>query len=301
MYLIINFLFFSSVPFEKSYTSNENSESDAIGVVSVRFEPTRQTNAGSRQAQATPKSFNQLSSQTPQFKKVTLTKKKNEIDGAMKKESNNNNNNKMPQKQIEKIPEQKHQKEDEFTIKEKTPKDETAAPKEIPKDEHTGQKENPQKDTKPGNDDDDNEDDDDEYDIMISYNWDHKETAYKICDYLREKGNLKIWIDVEQMSGNLFKKMAEAVIKSKIIILCCSTAYENSPNCRKEYEYVGKKLKPFVPVFVEDKFQPTDADSLDLILGMQLYYKVDKEKDFNTNLPLILDNILEKIGRKEKK
>ena len=59
------------------------------------------------------------------------------------------------------------------------------------------------------------------HDIMLSYNWDHQETAFKVRDYFRSKGNLSVWIDVEQMSGDMNTKMAQAI--------CCLLYTSPSP------------------------------------------------------------------------
>ena len=135
---------------------------------------------------------------------------------------------------------------------------------------------------------------------MISYNHKYSKKALQIRDYLQEQGKLKVWIDVEEMAGNIFQRMAEAVINSKIIIFCCSREYEQSDNCRREYEYAAKKKKPFIPIFVEDNFEPSDGDSLDIILGMKLYYKLEKETDFKQNMPKILQSVKDTLKKLEK-
>ena len=137
------------------------------------------------------------------------------------------------------------------------------------------------------------------HDIMLSYNWDHQETAFKVRDYFRSEGNLSVWIDVEQMSGDMNTKMAQAIVKSKMIIMCLSEKYQNSANCKKEYEYTDKKSKKFIPLKVEDSFQPEDGTSLDLILGQQLYYCIEKEEDFDKNMPKVLNIILDFLKRKK--
>ena len=136
------------------------------------------------------------------------------------------------------------------------------------------------------------------HDVMLSYNWGHQEIAFKVRDYFRSKGNLSVWIDVEQMSGDMNTKMAQAIIKSKIVIMCLSKKYQDSANCKKEYEYTDKKQKKFIPLKVEDNFQPEDGTSLDLILGSQLYYCIEKDSDFESNMPKVLDIILGHLQRK---
>ena len=136
------------------------------------------------------------------------------------------------------------------------------------------------------------------HDVMISYNLGHQETALKVRDYFRSKGNLTVWIDVEQMSGDMNTKMAQAIVKSKVIVMCLSAKYQTSANCRKEYEYADKKSKKFIPLKVQDDYEPEDGTSLDLILGQQLYYCIEKEEDFDKNMPKVVDIILHHLKRK---
>ena len=133
---------------------------------------------------------------------------------------------------------------------------------------------------------------------MLSYNWDHKETAFKVRDYFRSKGNLSVWIDVEQMTGDMNTKVAEAIMKSKMVVMCLSEKYQNSANCKREYEYMNKKSKKFTALKVQDEFTPQEGLSLDLILGSQLYYCIEKEEDFDKNMPKVLNIILDFLKRK---
>ncbi len=70
-----------------------------------------------------------------------------------------------------------------------------------------------------------------QYDVMISYQWDSKDMCLRIKNSLADSG-YNVWIDEEQMHGNIFKRMAEAVEKSRCVLLCVTEKYKESENCQ---------------------------------------------------------------------
>ena len=50
--------------------------------------------------------------------------------------------------------------------------------------------------------------------------------------------------------------MAAAVEESRCIVLCMSSNYKDSANCRTEAEYVFQLRKPYVPLMVEKGYKP---------------------------------------------
>ena len=100
------------------------------------------------------------------------------------------------------------------------------------------------------------------------------------------------------MTGDMNTKVAEAIMKSKMVVMCLSEKYQNSANCKREYEYMNKKSKKFIALKVQDEFTPQEGLSLDLILGSQLYYCIEKEEDFDKNMPKVLNIILDFLKRK---
>jgi hypothetical protein len=79
------------------------------------------------------------------------------------------------------------------------------------------------------------------YDLMISYQWSHQKTCLAIKQSL-EKLGYRVWMDTEKMVGDLNDRMAEAVDKSHIILICMSKKYEESQNCKKVRE---RKMSDF--------------------------------------------------------
>ncbi|KAJ3119487.1 hypothetical protein HK098_005400 [Nowakowskiella sp. JEL0407] len=100
------------------------------------------------------------------------------------------------------------------------------------------------------------------FDVMLSYNWGHQPLVVRMRDALRKRG-LEVWMDVEEMSGNVYAKMSEAVLSSKVIVSCLTHAYERSFNCKRELNFswdqviigetskVGHRKKSVIPLFLE--------------------------------------------------
>lgn len=81
------------------------------------------------------------------------------------------------------------------------------------------------------------------HDVMISYNWDNKETVLKIREKLRENG-ISCWIDVENMSGSTLEAMSAAVENCTIFLMCYSGKYSESNNCQAGKVDKGGGLNP---------------------------------------------------------
>ena len=91
--------------------------------------------------------------------------------------------------------------------------------------------------------------------IMISYNHKYKDYCKKLNEELKKLG-YKTWIDLEKMSSNIIDGMANAVETSKVILVCYSTEYKESSNCRAELEYAFSNGKHLVPVRMQEKYRP---------------------------------------------
>ena len=134
----------------------------------------------------------------------------------------------------------------------------------------------------------------DEWDVMISYEW---KTGLKYADKLfteLKKNGYTVWLDRNEMMGNIFDKMANAVLKSKVVILLISEAYEKSENCKLEYNYVIKERKLIIPAKVEN-YNPVRGRALDLLIAPELYYSL--YKDFNSEVKLMLKAIADKLKK----
>ena len=125
-----------------------------------------------------------------------------------------------------------------------------------------------------------------EWDFMISYEW---KSGLKYADKLfteLKKNGYTVWLDRNEMKGNIFDQMANAVLKSKVVILLISEAYEKSENCKLEYNYVIQKRKLIIPAKVE-KYNPVEGRALDLLIAGELYYSLYQHFD-SVVKPLLL-------------
>jgi len=92
---------------------------------------------------------------------------------------------------------------------------------------------------------------DNQFDIFLSYNWDHKPYVKKLYDKLR-KMNYKVWIDdIELDHTQLSSQLADGINKSKVFMCCITKKYSESRNCREEFFYAINKNKPTIILMFE--------------------------------------------------
>ena len=84
---------------------------------------------------------------------------------------------------------------------------------------------------------------------MISYSWAvKKQLVVLFCKFLRAAG-LDVWRDEEgsnilsEMKGATDERMAEAIELSHTVIICVSSNYKTSANCRQEGKYTNALYK----------------------------------------------------------
>ena len=71
-----------------------------------------------------------------------------------------------------------------------------------------------------------------------------------------ENQNLKVWIDIDRISGSSLESMALAVENSFCVLICMTEKYKQSPNCRAEAEYTFTLNKPIIPLIMEKDYKP---------------------------------------------
>ncbi|KAI9330817.1 hypothetical protein BDR26DRAFT_691003 [Obelidium mucronatum] len=86
-----------------------------------------------------------------------------------------------------------------------------------------------------------------EFDVMLSYQWDSQAKVLLIKEALKSRYNLKVWMDVDKMRDNIFRSMAEAVDKSKVVAAFVNSKYQKSPNCLSELSYARDRKKKIAP------------------------------------------------------
>jgi hypothetical protein len=135
----------------------------------------------------------------------------------------------------------------------------------------------------------------DEFDLMISYSWNDKLLIHQIYKYLTEQFNYTIWLDENQMSGSLCQAMAQAVEKSKFVLICMSETYKASENCRNEAEYARDRKKIIIPLIIKT----VERDGwLGFISAGKIYIDFAKQ-DFQKAIQLLNDEIQRNQRQKE--
>ena len=125
--------------------------------------------------------------------------------------------------------------------------------------------------------------------LFISHTWRYDELnrdthlrVMQICDLIKEFG-WTVWLDEEQMKGNIDTAMVQGVRNCEIFIACLTKQYitkvnlasENArirDNCYKEWSFSNSINKYILPVILEPSvLEMTDKGIIDLILGNTLY------------------------------
>ncbi|CAF2116863.1 unnamed protein product [Rotaria magnacalcarata] len=106
------------------------------------------------------------------------------------------------------------------------------------------------------------------FDIMISYSHKDKIFCKRLYDELIKTG-YRVWIDFDQIHGNVMDAMAQAIEQSNAIIICMSEQYRRSNYCRAEASYAFQRRARIVPILLQEHYQP---DGWLLFLVGQLIY-----------------------------
>ncbi|CAF2694064.1 unnamed protein product [Rotaria sp. Silwood2] len=125
------------------------------------------------------------------------------------------------------------------------------------------------------------------FDIMISYSHADKQVCTQIYEELTRKG-FRVWIDFDQMHGNVMNTMAYAIERSKTIIIGMSESYRRSSYCRTEADYAFQRRLKIVPILLQNHYKP---DGWLLFLIGQLYYVDFTKYDF----PQAFDALMKEI------
>ena len=112
-----------------------------------------------------------------------------------------------------------------------------------------------------------------EFDIMISYSHKDKLLCHQIYEELTKSG-YRVWIDFDQMHGNVMDAMAQAIEQSQTVIICMSENYRKSNYCRAEAQYAFQRQRKMVPVLLQKHYKPDGW--LSFLLGQSLYTDFNK-------------------------
>jgi hypothetical protein len=132
-----------------------------------------------------------------------------------------------------------------------------------------------------------NKNDDTKFDIMISYSHKEKEICKQLYDELIQAG-YRVWIDFDQMHGNVMDAMAQAIELSQIIILCMSEQYQRSNYCRAEAQYAFKRKLKMIPILVQKYYKPDGW--LSFLISQLLYIDFTKH-DFSQAIEMLIKEL----------
>ena len=148
------------------------------------------------------------------------------------------------------------------------------------------------------NDDDRTRTDKDEellFDIMISYSHKDKILCKRLYDELVASG-YRVWIDFDQMHGNVMDAMAQAIERSRTMVICMSEQYRRSNYCRAEAHYAFKRQLKIVPVLLQEHYKPDGW--LVFLIGQLLYVDFTKQ-NFEHAMVGLLNELKAPILRQE--
>ena len=135
-----------------------------------------------------------------------------------------------------------------------------------------------------------NNDNDIRFDVMISYSHKDKEICKQVYDELNRAG-YRIWIDFNQMHGNLMDAMAQAIEQSRAIVICMSEHYQRSNVCRAEAQYAFQRKLKMVPILLQKHYKPSGWLSF---LVSQLLYVDFTKHEFSKAIELLFKELQSK-------
>lgn len=127
----------------------------------------------------------------------------------------------------------------------------------------------------------------DSFDIMMSYSHKDKVLCKQLYDELTRRG-YRVWIDFDQMRGNVMDAMANAIDRSRTIILCMSEHYRKSNFCRAEAHYAFQQQRHIVPVLMQKHYK---ADGWLLFLVGQLLYVDFMKYEFGRAMEMLVKEL----------
>lgn len=113
------------------------------------------------------------------------------------------------------------------------------------------------------------------FDMMISYSHHDESIAKKIHAELTQKG-YRVWIDFEQMHGNVMDAMAYGIEHSQTVLISMSDNYRRSNYCRAEAHYAFQRQRKLIPIIVQEHFTPDGW--LLFVVGQLLYIDFTENK-----------------------
>ncbi|CAF3996616.1 unnamed protein product [Rotaria sp. Silwood2] len=125
------------------------------------------------------------------------------------------------------------------------------------------------------------------FEIMISYSHKDKMFCKQLYDQLIKLG-YRVWIDFDQMHGNVMDAMAQAIEQSNTILICMSEQYQRSNYCRAEANYAFQRRIRIVPILLQQHYKP---DGWLLFLVGQLLYVDFTKYEFSQAMEMLIKEL----------
>src|SRR5205085_7334604 len=109
------------------------------------------------------------------------------------------------------------------------------------------------------------------------------------------KAGYRIWIDFDQMCGNVMDTMAQAIEQSNTVIICMSEEYQRSSYCRAEAHYAFQRQRKIVPAILQQHYKP---DGWLLFLIGQLFYVDFNKHEFNRAMKMLFKELKAEVFAK---
>jgi hypothetical protein len=135
------------------------------------------------------------------------------------------------------------------------------------------------------------------FDIMISYSHKDEIICRRIYDELTRAG-YRVWIDFDQMHGNVMDAMAQAIEQSKTVVICMSEQYRRSSYCRAEAHYAFQRQLNIVPILLQEHYKPDGW--LLFLIGQLLYVNFTKHEFIQAMEMLMKEVQALNIGKTDK-
>ncbi|XP_071962693.1 uncharacterized protein [Antedon mediterranea] len=124
--------------------------------------------------------------------------------------------------------------------------------------------------------------------VMLSYQWDVQPRIIQLKQKLQNAG-YNVWMDIDQMEGDILGAMADAVENAAVILTCISKKYKDSTSCRTEATYAYKQNKAIIPLIVEQGYV---ADGwLGALIGTLIYFPMFDDSKLETEINRIVSEI----------
>lgn len=90
--------------------------------------------------------------------------------------------------------------------------------------------------------------------VMLSYQWDHQDVVKQMRLLLEQRG-IRVWMDLGDMTADIYDSMAEGVQGAICVVACMSQAYQVSANCKLELKFAQQSGVLIVPAMMNSDWK----------------------------------------------